>query len=197
MIIFKEVNIDCMYYVYTRALLLILTNNIQSSKKDWSAYHCLYAYLHFTVITIGIQDDEVPEYDEVLVVQLMDPLGGAVLGSQNIVNVVILANDYVAGVVGLASSSYIAKEGRIMSSQYKLYSGEPIIMIHLVYNINYTWNQLDMEVYSDVAIYISMEQQSQEEILPISVMTQLLRSTFMHSSFFVFVNAHWRCDHLV
>jgi len=65
----------------------------------------------FLVITIGIQDDNLPEHDETLVVQLMQPEGGVLLDARNKVNVVILANDYVAGVVGFTSSSYIAKEG--------------------------------------------------------------------------------------
>ena len=65
-----------------------------------------------SVITIGIQDDPEPERDEMFIIQLSDPLGGALLDSRDRVSVVIQANDYVAGIVGFTASSYIAKEGQ-------------------------------------------------------------------------------------
>jgi len=63
------------------------------------------------VITIGISDDPTPELNEVFVVELIDPQGGALLADDSQVTVVILANDDVAGVFGFTSSSYITSEG--------------------------------------------------------------------------------------
>ena len=66
-------------------------------------------------ITIGIEDDETAEYDEVLVVYLLDPEGGSLIDvARAQVAIVIQANDNVAGIFGFASSSYIAKEGRMV-----------------------------------------------------------------------------------
>lgn len=65
------------------------------------------------VITIGIKDDPTPELNELVVIQLTNPKSGAILDPRSSsVNVVIVANDHVGGVLGFTSSSYIAKEGK-------------------------------------------------------------------------------------
>lgn len=52
--------------------------------------------------------------DESIVVEVLNPGGGAAIESQNSVTVVIKANDQVAGLLALPLPSIIAKEGRIL-----------------------------------------------------------------------------------
>lgn len=47
-----------------------------------------------------------------LVIQLTNPQGGALIGPSKHVNIIISANDHVAGILGFQTSSYIAEEGR-------------------------------------------------------------------------------------
>ena len=63
------------------------------------------------VINIGIRDDPVPEADEVFAIELYSPTGGSQLGLNSRVDVRILANDYVAGILKLSTLSYIVREG--------------------------------------------------------------------------------------
>ncbi|XP_077988560.1 adhesion G-protein coupled receptor V1-like [Glandiceps talaboti] len=62
-------------------------------------------------ITISIRDDMIPEENETLIVELYSPGGGSILSPRNAVNVVILANDYVAGLLRFTVLSYIVREG--------------------------------------------------------------------------------------
>ncbi|XP_070543508.1 adhesion G-protein coupled receptor V1-like isoform X2 [Ptychodera flava] len=62
-------------------------------------------------ITISIRDDAIPEENESLIVELYNPGGGSVLSPRSSVNVVILANDNVAGLLQFTVLSYIVKEG--------------------------------------------------------------------------------------
>ena len=64
------------------------------------------------MINIGIKDDLIPEIDESILIELYNPTGGSELGLNSQVNIRILANDYVAGVLKLSMLSYIVKEGK-------------------------------------------------------------------------------------
>ncbi|XP_071965307.1 adhesion G-protein coupled receptor V1-like isoform X2 [Antedon mediterranea] len=63
------------------------------------------------VISISIKDDVIPEVDETIIIELYEPEGGSVLGTDNSVSVVILSNDFVAGTLKFADLSYIVMEG--------------------------------------------------------------------------------------
>ncbi|XP_041464132.1 adhesion G-protein coupled receptor V1-like [Lytechinus variegatus] len=63
------------------------------------------------VINVGIRDDEIPEIDEFFTAQLYNPGGGSVLGPDSNVTIVILANDFVAGILRFSTLSYIISEG--------------------------------------------------------------------------------------
>ncbi|XP_022110249.1 G-protein coupled receptor 98-like isoform X2 [Acanthaster planci] len=63
------------------------------------------------VINMGIRDDPIPEMDETFSIELYDPVGGSELGVNSRVDVRILANDYVAGILKLSMLSYIVQEG--------------------------------------------------------------------------------------
>ncbi len=66
----------------------------------------------FVGLTIAIVDDIIPENDEVLVVELREPEGGATIqpggGS---VDVIIMANDYVSGLLAFTQTAYLVTEG--------------------------------------------------------------------------------------
>lgn len=65
-------------------------------------------------IEIIVRDDIEPEGDESLMIGLVNTEGGSrILPSSDTVNIVILANDNVAGMVGFhpASRSVVAREG--------------------------------------------------------------------------------------
>lgn len=61
--------------------------------------------------TIGIEDDDIPENDEQVVIELTDPQGGALLSDDYRLTIVIMANDYVAGLLGFTKTSYLINEG--------------------------------------------------------------------------------------
>lgn len=57
------------------------------------------------VLSIAILDDSLPEVDEDFLVALGSPSGGARLGAQTTVGVVVLTNDDAHGVVGFSEGS--------------------------------------------------------------------------------------------
>ena len=63
------------------------------------------------VVTVTILEDTLPEDDESFTVQLVNPGGGASVGSDDHITVIILANDNVAGVLGFNTTSILAQEG--------------------------------------------------------------------------------------
>ncbi|XP_055956200.1 adhesion G-protein coupled receptor V1 [Patella vulgata] len=63
------------------------------------------------VITVTILDDPEPEDREIFTIQLTNPSGGATLGLETNISVVILENDYVAGLIGFETTSLLAQEG--------------------------------------------------------------------------------------
>ena len=65
------------------------------------------------MFTIGIEDDKVPEIDELILVELIDPQGGAAIGQFDHVTVTVKANDHVAGVISFSKTSYLVREGRL------------------------------------------------------------------------------------
>ena len=69
---------------------------------------------HILALTIGIEDDVIPEDDEWIVVELSDPRGGATIGTNSSVLVIITASDNVGGVLYFTQTSYIVKEGQLM-----------------------------------------------------------------------------------
>ena len=71
----------------------------------------LFVITLYSVINIGIRDDDIPEIDETLVATLYNPGGGSVLGPDSNVTIVILANDFVAGILRFSDLSYIIDEG--------------------------------------------------------------------------------------
>ena len=62
----------------------------------------------FLAITIRINDDDEPEPDESFFVEVTDVRGGAVVG-QGRVEVVILANDNVAGIISFHNQTRLIK----------------------------------------------------------------------------------------
>lgn len=50
-------------------------------------------------ITVGINDDELPEINETFIVRLQDPTGGAVLSATPELVVTILSNDVAHGII--------------------------------------------------------------------------------------------------
>jgi hypothetical protein len=70
-----------------------------------------YQLCSFSALTIAILDDKLPENDETIILSLATPTGGASLGKQNTMYIIIMANDEVGGRVGFEKSSVVAKEG--------------------------------------------------------------------------------------
>ncbi len=69
-------------------------------------------FLLDAVITIGVEDDDVPENDENVVLALRGATGGATLEARrDAVNIVITANDFVAGQLSFTNTAYLLKEG--------------------------------------------------------------------------------------
>ncbi|KAL8615958.1 hypothetical protein ACOMHN_034634 [Nucella lapillus] len=64
-----------------------------------------------SIVTVTILDDALPEDDEQFTIQLTNPGGGASVGNDSYMTVVILANDNVAGVLAFNTTSVLAKEG--------------------------------------------------------------------------------------
>ena len=56
-------------------------------------------------IVVEVINDVIPELDEQFSVQLSEPTGGAVLGSQNLLAIDLLTNDDAYGLVGFAEVS--------------------------------------------------------------------------------------------
>lgn len=107
---------------------------------------CLFSST-IAVITIGIKDDLTPELNELVVVQLTNPKSGALLDPlSSSVNVVIVANDNVGGVLGFTSSSFIAKEGKNSFAGFGrcalLLLGNPALIV------NTAQSHLHVHVYS-------------------------------------------------
>lgn len=63
------------------------------------------------MITLTILDDNTPEGNKTIVVQLRNPQGGAEIEVNTKVIVTIMENDNVAGVLGFDRSSVLANEG--------------------------------------------------------------------------------------
>ena len=60
----------------------------------------------FSAISLSIQEDDIPENDETIVVRLRAPTGGALLHPNPFVQVTILANDDVAGLLGFEKTRW-------------------------------------------------------------------------------------------
>ena len=73
--------------------------------------HCRSTVLTFApgqtshAVVVEVIDDSTPELDEQFSVQLMEPVGGAVLGTQSSLTVTVLTNDNAYGLVGFAEVS--------------------------------------------------------------------------------------------
>ncbi|XP_041376199.1 adhesion G-protein coupled receptor V1-like [Gigantopelta aegis] len=67
------------------------------------------------VITVTVLDDTKPEDNETITIQLSNPQGGATIGPNSNLTVVILENDNVAGVLAFDSTAYLANEGDKLS----------------------------------------------------------------------------------
>ncbi|KAJ8304146.1 hypothetical protein KUTeg_017729 [Tegillarca granosa] len=63
------------------------------------------------VITITVLDDIIPEENKTVMVQLRNPQGGAEVARDASVEIIILENDNVAGVLGFDTTSVLATEG--------------------------------------------------------------------------------------
>ena len=92
----------CIIYCIKRGLYLHL---------HFSSIFCRSTVLRFTPgqsyhqLVVEIINDSTPELDEQFSVQLLEPVGGAVLGTQSSLNVTILTNDDAYGLVGFAEVS--------------------------------------------------------------------------------------------
>lgn len=53
-------------------------------------------------LSLGIIDDDEPELDETLTVELVNVSGGAMLGNNTVVTVIVLTNDDAYGAIGFA-----------------------------------------------------------------------------------------------
>lgn len=51
---------------------------------------------------VEVIDDSTPELDEEFRVQLLQPMGGAILGTQSSVSITVLTNDDAHGLIGFA-----------------------------------------------------------------------------------------------
>ena len=60
---------------------------------------------------MSILDDTKPEDNETITIELSNPQGGATVGPSSSLTIVILENDYVAGILAFESTSYLANEG--------------------------------------------------------------------------------------
>ena len=59
-------------------------------------------------VVVEVIDDVIPELDEEFSVQLVFPVGGAILGPQSSVAITVLTNDNAYGLIGFAEVSYLA-----------------------------------------------------------------------------------------
>lgn len=53
-------------------------------------------------LSLGIIDDDEPELDETLTVELVNVSSGAMLGNNTVVTVIVLTNDDAYGAIGFA-----------------------------------------------------------------------------------------------
>ena len=61
---------------------------------------------------MGIENDDIPENDENIRIELRNPTGGSEIDeNEDFVNVIIMANDYVAGVLSFTNTAYLVTEG--------------------------------------------------------------------------------------
>ena len=99
------------YRIWQICIYAPLINELCSEvNQTWSIIILLLFSFH-EVINIGIRDDDIPEIDEFFSAQLFNPGGGSILGSDSNVTIVILANDFVAGILRFSTLSYIISEG--------------------------------------------------------------------------------------
>ena len=62
---------------------------------------------------MGIENDDIPENDENIRIELRNPTGGSEIDeNEDFVNVIIMANDYVAGVLSFTDTAYLVTEGK-------------------------------------------------------------------------------------
>ncbi len=95
-----------------------ILNNVNSFSLDSSSYSETNATENahdcpiFAVVVVSIQDDNIPENDEYVRIEIRNPTGGATVDeSRNYVDIIIMANDFVAGEFSFAKSAYLVKEG--------------------------------------------------------------------------------------
>jgi hypothetical protein len=62
-------------------------------------------------VTLSVVDDTIPEDDEVIVVGLKNPDGGASVANNAAVEVVLMANDYVGGQIRFKPTNHLVKDG--------------------------------------------------------------------------------------
>ena len=78
----------------------------------------------FPALTVAIRDDALPEDDETLIIELVDPRGEAEIAPQgNQVTVLIMANDFVAGLLSFKETATLAKEGKDLSMMDAVLAG--------------------------------------------------------------------------
>ena len=69
----------------------------------YSSSPLLYeANVSMVQLSLGIIDDDEPELDETLTVELVNVSGGAMLGNNTVVTVIVLTNDDAYGAIGFA-----------------------------------------------------------------------------------------------
>lgn len=56
-------------------------------------------------MVVEVINDSTPELDELFSIQLMNPVGGAVLGIQSSLTITVLTNDDAYGLIGFAEVS--------------------------------------------------------------------------------------------
>ena len=86
-------------------------------------------------MTIGIEDDELPENDETILVELREAGGGSVIGAFNAVTIIVMANDYVAGLLSFSQTAYLVREGIDIITKLSMYCSDYLICIKLLLSI--------------------------------------------------------------
>lgn len=105
------------------AVNLILSFFQTDTEVFWTLclHFFLSTFLFPSVITIGIGETNIPTDDTLVLVRLGNAQGGATISSRSNVSIVIMAHDFVAGLLSLNQTSYFVHEGTCCSFDCDLF----------------------------------------------------------------------------
>ncbi|CAH2297026.1 lysM and peptidoglycan-binding domain-containing 3 [Pelobates cultripes] len=118
------------YFLYYELFINVETNRRRDLRLMW------YSTEGETrkVVTFSIMDDSDPEGKESIIIRLTQTDGGSrILPSSDTITIVILANDYVAGLISFqtASRSVIGREGeRLLFNVFRTPPGHGNVTVH-------------------------------------------------------------------